>query len=205
MKSPYEVLGLREGASIEEVKKAYRELVKKYHPDQYADNPLKDLAEQKMREINEAYNTIMQSAGQNRNSYTNQGYQHTNQNYQYGESGIYDRVIDALNRYDYWTADALLNNIRQRDAQWFYLKGRVNLMANRFGEAYNYFRTAVNMDPTNPEYKRALNEMAAMAEQYQRNVYYQRSSNDECCQQLCALWLCDTCCECMGGDICTCM
>ena len=60
MKSPYEVLGLREGASIEEVKKAYRELVKKYHPDQYADNPLKDLAEQKMREINEAYNTIMQ-------------------------------------------------------------------------------------------------------------------------------------------------
>lgn len=38
MQNPYEVLGLKEGASIEEVKRAYRELVKKYHPDQYADN-----------------------------------------------------------------------------------------------------------------------------------------------------------------------
>lgn len=198
MKSPYEVLGLREGASIDEVKRAYRELVKKYHPDQYADNPLKDLAEQKMREINEAYNTIMQSGGQKGNSYSNYGYQ-------YSGTGIYDRVIDAINRQDYFTADALLNNIRQRDAQWFYLKGRVNLMANRFGEAYSCFKTAVHMEPNNPEYIRALNEMAAMAQHYQRNVYYQRSSHDDCCQQLCTLWLCDTCCECMGGDICSCM
>ena len=50
--NPYEVLGLKPGATQEEIKKAYRNLIKQYHPDQYGDNPLKDLAEEKMREIN---------------------------------------------------------------------------------------------------------------------------------------------------------
>ena len=58
-RNPYEVLGLKPGATEEEIKAAYRELVKKYHPDRYQDNPLNDLAEEKMREINEAYETLM--------------------------------------------------------------------------------------------------------------------------------------------------
>lgn len=56
MKNPYEVLGIKEGASEEEIRKAYKDLVRKYHPDKYANNPLSDLAEEKMKEINEAYN-----------------------------------------------------------------------------------------------------------------------------------------------------
>ena len=61
-RNPYEVLGLKPGATEEEIKAAYRELVKKYHPDRYQDNPLNDLAEEKMREINEAYETLMNGA-----------------------------------------------------------------------------------------------------------------------------------------------
>ena len=61
MKNPYEVLGIREGASEDEIKKAYRELVKKYHPDQYRDNPLSKLAEEKLREVNEAYDHLMKN------------------------------------------------------------------------------------------------------------------------------------------------
>ena len=56
--NPYEVLGIKENATDEEIKAAYKELVKKYHPDKYIDNPLADLAEQKMQEINEAYGRI---------------------------------------------------------------------------------------------------------------------------------------------------
>lgn len=57
-KNPYEVLGVRVGASQEEIKKAYRTLVKKYHPDNYADHPLADLAKEKMQEVNEAYDRL---------------------------------------------------------------------------------------------------------------------------------------------------
>ena len=58
MNDPYSVLGVSPNASDEEIKKAYRELARKYHPDNYQNNPLADLAEEKMKEINEAYETI---------------------------------------------------------------------------------------------------------------------------------------------------
>ena len=59
MNNPYEVLGLKPGASEAEIKAAYKELVKKYHPDKYQNNPLADLAQEKLQEINEAYDTLM--------------------------------------------------------------------------------------------------------------------------------------------------
>lgn len=59
MTDPYKVLGISPDATDEQVKAAYRELAKKYHPDNYADNPLADLAQEKMKAINEAYDTIM--------------------------------------------------------------------------------------------------------------------------------------------------
>ena len=58
MRDPYQVLGVPSTATDEEVKKAYRDLARKYHPDNYHDNPLADLAQERMKEINEAYETV---------------------------------------------------------------------------------------------------------------------------------------------------
>ncbi|MCD8332320.1 MAG: DnaJ domain-containing protein, partial [Oscillospiraceae bacterium] len=59
MSDPYQVLGVKSDASDEEIKRAYRELARKYHPDNYQNNPLADLAEEKMKDINEAYDAII--------------------------------------------------------------------------------------------------------------------------------------------------
>ena len=60
-KDPYKILGVSPTASDAEIKSAYKELVKKYHPDQYQDNPLADVAEEKMSEIHAVYDQIMTS------------------------------------------------------------------------------------------------------------------------------------------------
>ena len=65
MKDPYEILGVPKNATDDEIKAAYRALARKYHPDNYVDNPLADLAQEKMKAINEAYELIqkMRSGG----------------------------------------------------------------------------------------------------------------------------------------------
>lgn len=213
MRNPYEVLGLREGASIDEVKKAYRELVKKYHPDQYGDNPLKELAEEKLKEINEAYNMIMEGrtgTTQNNMHYEqrysgNDSYGRSYSNsYSSGENDRFSMVIDAINRKDFYRAESILQSIRDRNARWYYLYGYVNYYLGRYGDAYSCFRMAVDMEPGNPEYREALNNMMSMRSNYQRNVYNTIGREDDCCRALCTLWACDTCCECIGGDMCSC-
>lgn len=89
-KNPYEVLGVPSNASDDEVKRAYRDLTRKYHPDANVNNPLADLAEEKFKEVQEAYDTIMKQREQGGYHY-GYGYQGGNQssgwNQSYGASG----------------------------------------------------------------------------------------------------------------------
>ena len=68
MTNPYKVLGVNEGATNEEIRAAYLSLVKKYHPDKYTDPDMKQLANEKLKEINEAYDQLTKNPGKTASS-----------------------------------------------------------------------------------------------------------------------------------------
>ena len=117
MNDPYSVLGVKPDASDEEIKRAYRDLARKYHPDNYQNNPLADLAEEKMKEINEAYDAITKmraSGGGSQQSGYQSGYQQSGYRRQSGYSAggtIYARVRQAINLGDLSQAETLSRDI----------------------------------------------------------------------------------------------
>ena len=64
MTDPYQVLGVSRSASDEEIKKAYRTLSRKYHPDANVNNPNKDQAEERFKQVQQAYDLIMKEKQQ---------------------------------------------------------------------------------------------------------------------------------------------
>ena len=161
MRDPYSVLGVSSNASDQEIKRAYRELARKYHPDNYANNPLADLAEEKMKEINEAYETIQkQRSGGGGGSYQQSsgggyGYQQSGQ--QYGGSGnpTYSRVRNMIQMGDLNGAEQLLREVPQKNGEWYFLMGSIAYRRGWLDEAMQNYNLAVQMDPNNLEYRQA--------------------------------------------------
>ena len=71
---PYKVLGIPSSASDDEVKKAYRKLSRRYHPDANLNNPNKDQAEEKFKEVQQAYDQIMKERTGGYSGQSSQGY-----------------------------------------------------------------------------------------------------------------------------------
>ena len=210
MNDPYKVLGVPQNASETQIKEAYRELAKKYHPDKYVNNPLADLAAEKMREINEAYDYLMKnkSAGNgNRGSYqSNGGYSYNSSNNN-GANSAFSNIRRMLNENRIDEAERALNNTTVRNAEWHFLMGVVKQKQGWHDMAYQHFARATQLDPFNLEYRNAFNSMNA-----QRNVYtntgngYGYNTPGACCTcDNCTSLLCaDCCCELMGGDLVPC-
>lgn len=293
--NPYKILGVKEGASYDEIKRAYREMVKKYHPDKYRDNPLADLADVKMREINQAYDSLMKGAGssfqyQYENGETQdynsssarpgtggtaggqsganaKGAQGANaqgansqrpngpnaqggpnaqngpngQNGAYGQAGasqqgyagntagqnaqgnwqgkaqggwqgqqssyggefeLARQARNFINAGNMMEAQRILDRMRTRNGEWFYLQGLIFLRKGWYDRGYASIQRAVQMDPGNYEYRNALNGMNNQFQGY-RQQYVNRGAaqNPDMCQICGTLWCADSCCECMGGDL----
>ena len=166
MNDPYQILGVSEKATDDEVKKAYRDLARKYHPDNYHDNPLADLAQEKMKEINAAYEEINRqrsggSSGYGRSGYGGTSYQNygSQQYYSGSSSSVLQQVRIAIQSGDISRAEALLVNYNDHNAEWNFLRGAVCYRRGWMDEAKRYYQTACQMDPGNAEYRQALDFM----------------------------------------------
>ncbi|KYH34053.1 chaperone protein DnaJ [Clostridium tepidiprofundi DSM 19306] len=204
MRDPYEVLGIKRNASQEEIKRAYKRLAKQYHPDQYGDNPLRELAEEKMREVNEAYDSLMKNTyGYQQKTDSSSNYS-SSQNYNTNAQNIYQEIRMDINRGNIRAAEQKLNTISIRNAEWNYLMGLIFMKKGWYDSANNYITTAVNLDPANFEYRNTYNQLNRQTHNY-RQTYYGRNTRDVDMCDLCAkLWCADTLCECMGGDLISC-
>lgn len=188
MKDPYEVLGVPNGASADEVKRAYRELAKKYHPDNYIDNPLADLAEEKMKEINEAYDSIVKG----RTSSTNSSGRTYSSSSSYSGSGNakYSEIRRAISENNIYLAEKLLSECAIHDAEWNFLMGSVMLRKGWHDNARTYFFRAYSMEPHNREYAEAMSRMQYAGRG--NNMGGAMLTPCDCCTGLmCADCLCD--------------
>lgn len=203
-KNPYEVLGVPQNAGNDEIKKAYRQLCKKYHPDSYVNNPLADLAEEKFKEVQAAYEEIMKQRERGGYSYYGGGQQ--TQGYGAGqETPELQTVRNYINVRRFREALNMLASISNRNAMWYYYSAIANMGIGNNIVAVDHAQQAAAMEPNNMEYVNFANQMQFRGQRYQtRGTNYGRASygtGDLCCD----LWCLDTMCECMGGDLCACM
>ena len=192
MKDPYEVLGVPHGASEEEIKKAYRDLARKYHPDNYANNPLADLAQEKMKEINEAYDTLMKG-GPVPNSSSSSSYSSGSSG---SSGGAFGQVRELIRQGRIDMAESMLDGIATHNAEWYYLRGVIAQRRGWMDEAAQNFRIAVNMDSQNYEYRNAANAASGAGAYTYRQQEYGNSQSDDLCN-LCGTMMCLNClCDC---------
>lgn len=196
MRNPYEVLGIPEGASAEQVKAAYKLLAQKYR-----DNPSPD-ASRKMDEINQAYDAIIMNCSSSQ-TYADSGYGTSS-------GADYSDIRAKINGGRLDDAQILLDGIPEfnRGAQWYYLKGVIMQKRGWLEEAANNFATASRLDPSDNTYKMAYNKVINSRNggyrTERRSSRSARRGDSGCCNCCCDLLCADACCECMGGDLIPC-
>lgn len=200
MRDPYSVLGVSQNASDDEVKKAYRELARKYHPDNYQNNPLADLAEEKMKEINEAYDTITKQRSGASPGYAGSGGYGGGRQQGWSSSAnpVYARVRNLINAGDLEGAERLLYEAGQKDGEWYFLSGSIAYRRGWLDEAMQNYTLAVQMEPNNMEYRQALSVMQRGSMGGYRPAGY--SSAAQC--DPCSTYLCISCLTPWGGPCC---
>lgn len=199
--NPYEILGVPRNASNDEIKKAYRQLCKKYHPDSYVDNPLADLAEEKFKEVQAAYEQIMKEREGGGYAYSASGQTQSSSQ----ETVELQAARNYINNRRFHEALNVLSNIGNRTAMWYYYSAIANMGIGNNLVAVDHAKQAAAMEPNNMEYVNFANQLQFRGQHYQTmGGGYGRQSfgtGNLCCD----LWCLDTMCECMGGDLCACM
>ena len=215
---PYQVLGVSRGTSDEEIKKAYRSLSRKYHPDANINNPNKAVAEEKFKQVQQAYDQIMKEKEMGA-SYGGSGYGSYGGFGGFGDFGFggyqqrqstggseYENHLRAAANYiqsrHFKEALNVLNAMQSRNAQWYYYSAIANNGIGNNVMALDHAKKAVSMEPNNMQYRQLLQQLEGGGMWYrdmQGPFYQQSSGGSDFCLKLCiANLICNCCC---GGNI----
>ena len=210
VQDPYKVLGLAPDASDEEVKKAYRELAKKYHPDLH---PGDEEAAKRMNEINTAYDQI--KSGSIPSAYTSGPYQSQSQadpwqdfggranwygwagqqqQTQQNERSEYTAALNYIRNGMYREALNALSGVPgpERDGRWYYLCAVSNMYQGNRIAALEQAKKAAEIDPGNEEYHRLVEQLQSGGDYYTNYTRSYRGglNPDRLCMSMCASYLC---------------
>ena len=223
MTDPYSVLGVSRNASDEEIKKAYRSLSRKYHPDANINNPNKDQAEARFKEVQQAYQQIMHereygSSSQSGGDYDFGGFGDfgsfrgfSGQYRQAGSSSAQTEdelhiqaAANFINSRHYQEALNLLNGMKTRNAQWYFYSAAANSGMGNNVIALDHAKEALRRDPGNLQYQMLVRQLESGGMWYeQRQGPYQTtfSGGSSWCMKLClANLVCNLCCG--GSGLC---
>lgn len=194
---PYKVLGVSRDADEETIKKAYRALVKKYHPDKYVNTPMADVASEKMKEINRAYDMITkgktEAYSNGGSAYGGYGAYGGNQYGSYTQPG-YQNVRMLLNMGRTAEAVRMLNTLPQ-NAEWYFLYGIACMRKGWYDKAIENLSKAVEMAPDNSEYRAALDNIQNRTASYTASPFNMSAIRCGICPiECCALLACTRCC-----------
>lgn len=198
----YSVLELPQGASEEEIKEAYRTLAKKYSGPGYETSPLREEAEHKMEELNEAFDTLMsviRADGVDATRPQPVGGARS------GGSGNYIEIREMINTGKIQEALAELQAVQNgpADAEWNFLMGSAYYYLGHLMQALQYFREANRLEPGNREYEAALRNLEQNAAgNMPGNPYPQEDGATamNCACNTCSMMCCmDACCTMCRG------
>lgn len=156
MNNPFEVLGLGPTASAEEVRAAYRSLVKKCHPDMFTDAEAQQKAQQKMIALNLAYEEAYQLASSRRvNTYT----------HALPSDDALSLAAKMLRQHSPESALRQLMRAETRDGRWFAMQGQILMQMEQFDSAHQSYREAVRQEPDNNAFRQGALEAAVAMKQ----------------------------------------
>lgn len=211
MIDPYSVLGVSRNASDDEIKKAYRRMSRKYHPDANINNPNREQAEEKFKQVQQAYEQIMREREQGSsygNSYSGFGgfgdYSGNSGNaYQDEESVRRQAAANYIQSGHYREAMNVLQSLSQHNGQWYYLSSMANMGLGNNVNALSDIREAVRLEPDNMQYQMLLQRMEGGGNWYremQNPFGGMPTGGDDYCMKLCLTNLaCSLCCP--GGGV----
>ena len=200
MRDPFSILGVSRESTDDDIKKAYRRLARENHPDKFTDPVERSRAEEKMKEINAAYEEIQKiRSGKAQDNY------YSNQRYNESSSTGDDRYVAVrvhINAHRVREAEAVLASIPQteRGGEWYYLRGVTLMMHGNIIDAGRCFDIACERDPMNEEYRSAREQLRARTSAYQGGTY---TVHNDCSDAFCdCIKICFCANMCIGGPCC---